>query len=66
MITINRMDSYNDAVTDINQKILKSYQTELSNVETVHMKGMIISSKINRLFDVLNETNDILVEVRSS
>lgn len=66
MITINRMDNYNDAVTDINQKILKSYQTELSNVETVHMKGMAIASKITRLFDVLNETNDILVEVRSS
>lgn len=66
MITINKMDSYNDAVTDINQKILKSYQNELSNVETVHMKGMAISSKITRLFDVLNETNDILVEVRSS
>lgn len=66
MITINKMDSYNDAVTDINQKILKSYQTELSNVETVHMKGMAIASKITRLFDVLSETNDILVEVRSS
>ena len=66
MITINKMDSYNDAVTDINQKILKSYQNELSNVETVHMKGMAISSKITRLFDVLSETNDILVEVRSS
>lgn len=66
MITINKMGSYNDAVTDINQKILKSYQNELSNVETVHMKGMSISSKITRLFDVLNETNNILVEVRSS
>lgn len=66
MITINKMDSYNDAVTDINQKILKSYQTELSNVETVHMKGIVIASKITRLFDVLSETNDILVEVRSS
>ena len=66
MITINKMDNYNDAVTDINQKILKSYQTELSNVEAVHMKGMVISSKITRLFDVLDETNDILVEVRSS
>ena len=66
MITINKMDSYNDAVTDINQKILKSYQNELSNVETVHMKGMSISSKITRLFDILSETNDILVEVRSS
>lgn len=66
MITINKMDGYNDAVTDINQKILKSYQTELSNVETVHMKGMAISSKITRLFDVLSETNNILVEVRSS
>lgn len=66
MITINKMDSYNDAVTDINQKILKSYQTELSNVETVHMKGMAIASKITRLFDVLSETNNILVEVRSS
>lgn len=66
MITINKMDGYNDAVTDINQKILKSYQTELSNVETVHMKGMVIASKITRLFGILNETNDILVEVRSS
>lgn len=66
MITINKMDSYNDAVTDINQKILKSYQNELSNVETVHMKGMAIASKITRLFDILSETNDILVEVRSS
>lgn len=66
MITINKMDGYNDAVTDINQKILKSYQTELSNVETVHMKGMAIASKITRLFDILSETNNILVEVRSS
>lgn len=66
MITVNEMDSYNNAVTDINQKILKEYQNEIANVDVTRYKGKIIADQVTRLFSTLNETKDILVEVRAT
>ena len=65
MITISKMDSYNDAVTDINQKILKEYQNEIANVDATRHKGKIIADRISSLFSTLDKTKDIIVEVRA-
>lgn len=66
MITINKMDRYNDAVTDINQKILKEYQNEISNVDATRYKGKLIADQITRLFSTLDETKGIIAEVRAT
>ena len=66
MITVNEMDSYNDAVTDINQKILKEYQKEIANVDATGYKGKIVAEQVTRLFSTLDETKGIIVEVRAT
>lgn len=66
MITINDMDGYNDAVTDINQKILKEYQTEIIKADAVMVKGGFIASQVARLFATVNETKKILEGVRAT
>lgn len=66
MITINDMDGYNDAVTDINQKILKEYQQEIIKADAVMVKGGFIASQVARLFATVNETKKILEGVRAT
>lgn len=66
MITINDMDGYNDAVTDINQKILKEYQQEIIKADAVRNKGKLISDQVSRLFATVNETKKILEGVRAT
>ena len=66
MITINDMDGYNDAVTDINQKILKEYQQEIIKADAVRNRGGFISSQVARLFATVNETKRILEGVRAT
>jgi len=66
MITINDMDGYNNAVTDINQKILKEYQQEIIKADAVKVKGGFISSQVARLFATVNETKRILEGVRTT
>ena len=66
MITIDEMDGYNSAVADINQKILKEYQTEINNVDAVRNKGGLISRQVVRMFATVNEIKGILREIRAT
>lgn len=64
MITINEMDGYNNAVTEINQKILKEYQTEIIKADAVRSKAGFIALQVNGLFATVDEVKGILREIK--
>ena len=57
---------WTDAVTNINQKILKEYQQEIIKADAVRNKGGFIASQVARLFATVNETKNILEGVRAT
>lgn len=66
MITINEMDGYNNAVTEINQKILKEYQTEIIKADAVRSKAGFIALQVNSLFATVDEVKGILREIKAT